>query len=176
MVKKNWIAIICCVAVAVLLCTVTYAEKGEKKGSLPAAIEAAVKALFPNAVIEKSEKEEEEVKMYEVELKEGDKKSTAKLTEDGTLVEIESVETIEALPAAVANVIKAQNGKIKNIEKAVEHAQLKVVKLDAPVTSYETEIIKDGKEIEIKIAADGTILEQKEEKKKDKEKEEHDKD
>jgi len=65
--------------------------------------------------------------------------------------------------------------QIKEVGKEVEYAQLKVVKLDAPVTSYEAEIIKDGKEVELEIAADGTIIKQETEKKKDKdeEREEH---
>jgi hypothetical protein len=168
MVRKNWIVIGLCIAVAAMLCAVAYGEKGEKKCSLPAAVQAAVKALFPNAVIGKSKMEEEEIKVYEVKVKDGNKESEAKLAEDGMLVEVESVEDINALPAAVAQTIKAQDGKLSKVEKGVEHAQLKLVKLDTPVTTYEAKITKDGKESEIKIAADGTILKQETEKKKDK--------
>jgi hypothetical protein len=167
MVRKNWIVTGCCVAVVAMLCAVAYAEKGEKKCSLPAAVEAAVKALFPNAVIEKSEKEEEKVEMYEVNVKDAGKESDVTLAADGTVVEIETVIDINALPAAAAQTIKAQDGKVSKIEKIVEQAQLKLVKLDTPITAYEAKITKDGKEIEIKVAADGTILKQ-EAKKKDK--------
>jgi hypothetical protein len=46
-----------------------------------------------------------------------------------------------------------------------------------PVTTYEAEITKDGKETEIKVAADGTILKQEvKEKKCDKEKDDNGKD
>jgi len=168
MVRKNWIVIGLCIAVAAMLCAVAYGEKGEKKCSLPAAVQAAVKALFPNAVIEKSEKEEEEVVMYEAKIKDGGKESDVVLAADGTVMEVESAEDINAVPAAVAQTIKAQDGKVNKVEKIVEHAQLKVVKLDTPITTYEAKITKDGKEIEIKIAADGTILKQETEKKKDK--------
>jgi hypothetical protein len=172
MIKKTWIVIGLCITVAAMLCAIAYAEKGEKECSLPAAVEAAVKALLPNAVIEKSNKEEKEVKTYEVKVKDGNKESEVKLTTDGTVMGVESVEVMDTLPAAVAQAIKAQNAKVKKVEKEIEYAQLKVVKLDTPVTSYEAEIIKDGKETEIKIAADGTILKQEVEEKKDKDQDE----
>jgi len=168
MVRKNWIVIGLCIAVAAMLCAVAYGEKGEKKCSLPAAVEAAVKALFPNAVIEKSEKEEEKVEMYEVNVKDAGKESDITLAADGTVAEVESAEDINAVPAAVAQTIKAQDGKVSKVEKIVEYAQLKLVKLDTLITTYEAKITKGGKESEIKIAADGTILKQETEKKKDK--------
>jgi hypothetical protein len=167
MVKKNWIVIVCCVAIVAVLCAVTYAEKGDLKGSLPAAVQAAVKTLFPNAAIDKSSKEEEEMEMYEVKIKDAGKESEVKLAEDGTVVEVESIEAIDALPEAVAKTLKAQDAKIAKAEKSVEHAQLKLVKLDTPVTTYEAKIKKDGKEVEIKVAADGTILKQEQKKEKD---------
>ena len=62
MVKKNWIVIGLCITAAIMLCTAAYGEKGGEECSLPAAIEAAVKALLPNGVITDSKKEEEEIK------------------------------------------------------------------------------------------------------------------
>lgn len=182
MTRKTWIVIGLCIAVAAMLCAVAYGEKGEKKCSLPAAVQAAVKALFPNGVISESKQEEEEIKAYEVEVKNDGKESDVKLAEDGTVIEVESDETIDTVPAAVAAAIKAQNAKIKEVGKEVKYAQLKVVKLDAPVTSYEAEIIKNGKKIELEIAADGTIIKQETEKKEcnkgkdDDDKGEHEKD
>lgn len=180
MLRKTWFVIGCCIATAAILCAVTYAEKCEMKGPLPAAVQAAVKALFQTATIEKSGMEKESVKMYEVKVKDGNKESDVKLAEDGIVVEVETVEDINALPEAVAQTFKAQDAKLSKVEKAVEHAQLKVVKLDTPITTYEAKITKGGKETEIKVAADGTILkqevEEKKEGKKHEEHEEHDKD
>jgi hypothetical protein len=176
MVRKNWIVIVCCVALVAMVCAVSYAEKSEK-GSLPAAVQAAIKALLPNGVVGESSKEEEEIEMFEVKVKDAGKESDVKIAEDGTVVEVESTEAIDALPAAVAKTFKAQDAKIKKVEKAVEHARVKVVKLDTPITTYEAKIKKDGKEVEIKVAADGSIIKQQaEEKKCDKEKKEKDKD
>jgi uncharacterized membrane protein YkoI len=169
MVRKSWIVIGLCITVAAMLCAVAFAEKGEKC-SLPAAVQAAIKALLPNGVVGESSKEEEEMEMYEVKVKDAGKESDVKLAEDGTVVEVESIETIDTLPAEVAKTFKAQDAKIEKVEKAVEYAQLKVVKLDTPITTYEAKITKDGKEVEIKVAADGTILKQETEKKKDKDK------
>jgi hypothetical protein len=160
MVKKSWIVIGLCVVAAIMLCAAAYGEKGGEKCSLPAAIEAAVKALLPNGVITGSKKEEEEIKVYEVEVKDGNVESDVKIDKDGTVIEVESDNSLDAVPAAVAETIKAQNAEVKEVDKEVEYAQLKVVKLDTPITTYEAEIIKDGKKIEIEIAADGKIIEQ----------------
>jgi uncharacterized membrane protein YkoI len=160
MTGKTWIMIVCCVALAAIVCAVTYAEKGEK-GSLPAAIEAAVKALMPNATIEKSKLGEEKVSAYEIDVKDNSKEAEVTVAEDGTAIDVEYTETMDTVPAAVSTAIKAQNAEIKEVVKVVEYARVKVVKLDAPVTSYEAEIIKDGKKMEVEFAADGKILKQK---------------
>lgn len=166
MVRKTWI-VLCCVAIAAMLCAVTYAEKCEK-GSVPAAIQAAIKALFPNASIAKCDMEEESTPVCEVKTKDGSNESDVKLAVDGTVMEVESFEAIDALPEAVAKTFKAEDAKLSKVEKAVEYAQLKVVKLETPITTYEAKITKDGKKVEIKVAADGTIILKKDaEKEKD---------
>jgi hypothetical protein len=159
MIRKNWIVIGLCVVVTAMLCAATFAEKGEKECSLSAAAQAAVKALFPNAKIEKCKMEEEEIKMCEVEVKDGNQESQIKLTDDGTVAEVETDETMDTMPAAVVQAFKAQGGEVKEVKKGVEYAQLKLVKLDTPITTYEAEITKDGKRVEIKVAADGKIIE-----------------
>jgi hypothetical protein len=154
--RKTWI-VICCVALAAMLCAVTYAEKCEK-GSVPAAIQAAIKALMPNASIEKCAMEEEPTPVCELKVKDGDKESDVKLAVDGTVMEVESFESIDALPEAVAKTFKAQDAKLSKVEKAVQYAQLKVVKLETPITTYEAKVTQKGKEVEIQVAADGTII------------------
>jgi hypothetical protein len=188
MVRKNWILVGCVMAVAVLVCAVTYAEKSEKC-SLPTAVESAVKALFSKAVIESSKKEEASICAYEVELKDNGKPASVNVGENGMVIEVETTVDMSALPDAVKKTLKAQDVNVPTVDKAVTYAELKLVKLDAPVTTYEVKVTKDGKESEIKIAADGKILKQeavekvekdekggKEEKKCGKEKDEDDKD
>jgi hypothetical protein len=174
MVRKNWILIVCCVAVAVMLCAVAYAEK-DKKVSLPAAVEAALKALIPGATVTKSELGKEGVNAYEMDAKDGSKDVEVTIAEDGTAIDAEYTESLDTVPPAVADAIKAQKAEIKEVVKIVKYAEVKVVKLDAPGTSYEAEIVKDGKKMEIEFAADGKILKQTVMKEK-KDKEEKDKD
>ena len=189
MVRKNWILIGCVVAVAALVCAVTYAEKSETKDALPSAVQSAVKALFPKAVIEKSTKEEASIGAYEVELKDNGKAASVNVGENGTVIEVETTVDMNALPDAVKKTLKAQDVNVPTVDKAVTYAELKLVELKAPVTTYEVKVTKDGKESEIKIAANGKILKQeaaekvekdekggKEEKKCDKEKTEDDDD
>ena len=179
MTRKTWIVIGCCITFAVMLCAVVYAEKGEKECSLSAAAQAAVKALFPNAVVEKCKMDEEELKMCEVKVKDGDKESEIKLTDDGTVAEVETAETLDTVPAAVAQTLKSQGAEVSKVKKGVEYAQLKLVKLDTPITTYEAKIGKDDEKIEIKVAADGTIIKHEIEKKechKDKDNDDDDKD
>ena len=190
MVRKNWILIGCVVAVAALVCAVTYAEKSETKDALPSAVQSAVKAKFSkNAVIEKSTKEEASIGAYEVELKDNGKAASVNVGENGTVIEVETTVDMNALPDAVKKTLKAQDVNVPTVDKAVTYAELKLVELKAPVTTYEVKVTKDGKESEIKIAANGKILKQeaaekvekdekggKEEKKCGKEKDEDDKD
>jgi hypothetical protein len=177
MVRKNWIVIVCCVAVAAMLCAVAYGEKGEKECSLSAALQSAVKAIFPNGVIEKCKIEEASVKVTEATLKDNGKEAEVKLADDGMVVEVDATVDMNSLPAAVTQTIKSQNAEVKEIDKNIEYAQLKYVKLDTPKTYYEVDINKDGKKIEMEIAADGTILKQEvKEKKCDKEKDDNGKD
>ena len=177
MARRNRIVIVLCIAAAVMLCTAAFGEKGENKGALPAAVEAAIKALFPKATVDESKMDQESLRVYEVGIKDVNKEYDVTVSEDGVAAEVCNEETLDTLPAAVAQAIKAQNGEVKEAEKEVKYAQLKMVKLDTPVTSYEAKIIKDDKTIEIKIAVDGTILKQHEAEKKkcDKDKDDDDK-
>ena len=172
MVRKSRITIGCLAAVAAMLCAAAYAEKGEMKGVLPAAVQAAVKAMFPSGTIETSKMKEMEMTTYEVELK----GASVNVGEDGMVASVETVEDMNALPAAVAQTIKAQGAKAAKVEKKVKHAELKLVRLAAPVTTYEAKVAKDGKEMEIVVAADGKILKQEAEKKEEKEKKDKDED
>jgi hypothetical protein len=169
MVRKSLIVIAGVIAIAVF---VYAAEKAETKVSLPAAVESAVKAMFPKAVIEKSKAEKASIKAYEVELKDNGKTASMNVAADGTVAEVETTEAMAALPAEVAKTIKAQDANVTTVDKAVKYAELKLVKLDAPVTTYEAKITKDGKKMEVKIAADGKILKQEAVVKESKEKNE----
>jgi len=159
MIRRNWIVTVLCIATAVVLCNSAFGGKCERGGGLPAAVEESVKALFPNAEIDEVEMERESVKAYEVEVEDGSTEYDVTIAEDGTVMEISSDESMDTIPAAVAQVIESQNAEVKEIEKEVEYAEVMVVELDVPQTSYDVELIIDGETVEFEIAADGTILE-----------------
>ncbi len=165
--KLAYIAMVVCV----IACVVTYAGKDkQKKSFLPPAVKAALNALYPKAEIEEVEVEKEGLKVYEVELEQNGREIEVMLAKDGTLVEVETEMALQGLPEAVAKAITkaAKGATIKEVNKEVTYAVVKLVKLAQPQTSYEAELSKEGAECEIEVAADGTILEQSKWKKCDK--------
>lgn len=171
MTKKNVIGI--AVIMAVIACVV-YAEEGKEKGKccrkdLPDAVKAAIKALFPAGEIKEFKKEKESLKLCEVGIDVNGVKLDVDVACDGTVAEVETNQDINSLPAAVAKTAADKGGEIIDADKEVVYAELKLVKLDTPVTMYEIKIKKDGKIKELKIAPDGSILsEEKKECKEDK--------
>lgn len=149
------------VVVGVIACVVTYADR-HRQPCLPPAVKAALDVLYPDAEIEEAEVEKESLKVYEVELEHNGREVELTIAPDGTILEVETEIPLEDLPEAVAQAIAqaAQGATIKEVDKEVSYAVLKLVKLDQPQTSYEAELDKDGAECEIEFAADGTILEQ----------------
>ncbi len=149
------------ILIGAMVCVLTYAGR-HRETSLPAAVEAAIKALYPQAVIEEVQVEQEGLKVYEVELEQNRQDVEVTVAPDGTIVEVETELAMEDLPPAVAAAITqaAEGARIKEVIEEVTYAVVKLVKLDRPQTSYEAELIRDGKISEIEVAADGTILEQ----------------
>jgi len=160
MERKSWKFVVMAVFVVAVVCMVTYAD--HKKLCLPAAVKAAIEALYPQAEIEEAEVEEEGLKVYEVELEQNGQEVELTVTPDGTLVEVETEMALEGLPELVAKAIAeaAEGATVKEVSKEVTYAVVKLVMLDEPETSYEVELSKDGAVCEIEVAADGTILEQ----------------
>lgn len=150
------------VVIGAVVCAVAYAGKcKKKKPKLPAAAKAAVKALYPKGEIEEVEVEKEGIKLYEVELEQNGKEYEVAVTADGNVVEVETEIGLASLPPRVRAAITeaAEGGKVGEVTKEVTYAVVKLVVLDKPVTSYEAEVVKDGSECEIEVAANGTVLE-----------------
>jgi biopolymer transport protein ExbD len=166
--------IVLIVVILAIVCATVYAKKHDGKIELPKAVKAAIKALYPAGNIEKTEMKKKSLELYEVKLDANGVITEIMTDADGTVAAVETKEKIGSLPPAVAKAAASKGGKVVEAEKKVVHAELKLVKLGAPVTKYEVKIEKDGKTIELKIAADGKIL--KEEKEKKEKKEHHDDD
>ncbi len=160
--RQKCLKLIAIVAVVgAIVCVATYAGKQEKD-PLPSAVRAAINELYPDAVIEEAKLEEEAVKVYGVELKQAGQEFEVTLALDGTIMEVESELAVSDLPAAVkAAVIQASAGaEIEQVKEEVTYWVVTLRKLETPKVTYEAELIKDGQEVEIELAVDGTILKQ----------------
>jgi hypothetical protein len=153
----KWMVVIVAVS---LLGGMSYGEKDKGKPELSAAFKAVVKAMFPTASVDKVTVGVEGVKVVEIELKDGEKDCSIDLTEDGTVISVETQVAMKGLPKAVAKAIKDKAGdaEITVVERDEIRAVVKVVVLEKPETVYETKFVKDGKEYELKVAASGAVL------------------
>lgn len=159
--KSKYLKMTGIVLLVAAVCTIVYAERQETL-KLPDAVVEAVDQIAPDAVIEEAEFEEVELDIYEVELAGGIEVMVAP---DGVVVAVETADTLENLPQAVADAIKALAGdaSVEEIEKKVTYAEVQIVELETPVTTYEAEFVKDGREIEVELSADGKVLSLEEE-------------
>jgi len=147
------------VMVAVLLSMATYADWGSGV-RLPAAVTKALRGLYPGATLEEAQQEMEGMRVYEVELKQGEREFEVTVAPNGTVIEVESEISVEELPDPVKAALRraAQGAKIEEVSKEVTEWVVTLKKLDEPQVSYEAEVVKNGREIELAFAADGKLL------------------
>jgi hypothetical protein len=137
------------------------------KGELPAAVAKAIEDNVPGAEIEILTVEKEAgIVLYDIEFKAG--RGEIEVAEDGMVMDISSIITMEDLPKAAAEVIEeaTEGGTIKQIEKSEVRAEIKkegergtIVRITAPKYVYEAEFTKGGRMAEIQVAPDGTVVE-----------------
>lgn len=140
-------------------------EKGEAK--LPAAVVKAIEDNVPDADIEDMEVEEKGgIVLYDIEFEAN--KGEIEVAEDGSVIDIATIITMEEVPEAAAKALKeATEGlTIVKIEKSEVWSEVKmegdvgtIVKFDSPKYIYEAEVTKDSQTGEIEVAADGTVIE-----------------
>jgi uncharacterized membrane protein YkoI len=177
MVKKHW-KLIAVIAVAGLaLCVGAVATRqtvgGEKEVSInqvPEAVKATILAEAKGGSVEEIEVEIEDGQtIYEAEVIIDGQEVEIEVAADGTLLskgieddedegddddhdedEDEEEVSLDEVPEAVKATIlrEAAGAEIKELERETEDGQ----------TVYEAEAIIDGQEVEIKVAADGTLL------------------
>jgi len=125
---------------------------------------AALKKTFPEATVTEVEREQAwGMKVYEAELKQGDKEMDVKLSLDGAIIEVETELSMSDVPKAVAEAIAkaAKGSKVTEVEKVELLGKIKsgkVVKLDKPKIFYEAEYRTLGIPVEIKVAPDGSRM------------------
>ena len=61
------------------------------------------------------------------------------------------------------NILLVLGHKVKEVSKEIEYYVITLKKLEAPLVSYEVEVEKDGKEVEVEFAPDGSVLKDDEE-------------
>jgi predicted heme/steroid binding protein len=142
-------------------------QEKKMKVELPAAVAKAVQVNVPNAEIETLTVEKEAgITLYDIEFKAG--KGEIEVAEDGTVMDIATIITMNDIPQAAAEAIRkaALGATIKQVEKSEVRAEIKkedkkgtIVKLAAPQYVYEAELAKNGQTGEIQVAADGTVIE-----------------
>ena len=156
---RKWIGLV--VLVTVMVCAITYADKGEGKSvTLPDAVKSAIQKAYPQAVIGNASTEKE-FEIFEVIVKQNGQESEPSIAADGTILSVETIVVKEKLPDAVAKALSkaAEGAEIKEVEQSITYAVIKPVKLNAPETAYAAMLTKDGNTCEIKLGADGTVLE-----------------
>ncbi len=151
------------VMILAVICAAVSAKK-EGKLELPKAVKDAIKAMWPKSEIKKAETEKKCIEFYEVEVDVNGMKTEIVTDADGIVLAVKTKEKANALPAAVAKTA-SKEGRIVEAEKKVVHAKYEVVKLDKPMIKYMVKVEKKNKTIELKIAEDGKILEEKKQKK-----------
>jgi uncharacterized membrane protein YkoI len=160
--KKKSAQAVVLVLIVVLVCSIAIAKKyHDKKASLPALAEKSLAESYPGASIKEVQKDEADVKVFEVELALADgKKIDVTVAADGTIMETGNEIEASDLPFDASKIIP-NGSEIKEVESEVKYAVLAPVALDQPETTYNLEILVDGEKVELEVAADGTILENK---------------
>jgi uncharacterized membrane protein YkoI len=144
----------CCAIALFLLASTIFAEEKEAKVTLkdlPPAVQKAVQNLIKGAELKGLFKEKENGKtVYEVETIKNGKTRDALIDAGGAVLEIEEGTTLNEIPgpAKAAMEKAATGGKVTKVETVTKGG----------VTNYEVAIAKAGKDSEIKVKADGSII------------------
>lgn len=124
---------------------------------------AAIQKAYPAAKVGKATVETEDgVELYEVKLTSNAAEFEAAVTQNGTIMEIETPVSAKDLPQAVTDAVAAAvpGAQIKETSKEEILADAKTGKLATPRMSYVIEVTKDGKEGELTVGADGKVSQQ----------------
>jgi hypothetical protein len=140
------------------------ARRGQRASSepqLPAAVASAVTSAFPDATVGEFEQDTDGgIAVYIVDLSTGPE---VEVTADGVIVEVSYDTDMKKVPAAAAQALQkagagATLGEVLRVEAHADINGGKVVKLAQPRTEYSAIFEQGGKTGEIRVAADGTIV------------------
>lgn len=172
-IHPAWLFFVVVLALGLTLSTGCVKQEGveqeeEARAELPAAVIKAVKADFPDSQIDKVEIDEEAgITLYDIEFIAD--QGEIEVAQDGTVLDVATVITMEDLPKAAAEAIQkaAEEATIKRLERSEVRSEIKeeegkgrLVKLDRPRYVYEAELVKGDQTGEIEVDADGNVIEQ----------------
>lgn len=151
-------ALWCALAISGMVTGKLWAEsKPVSIENLPKIVTDAVSKMFPKAkLIEATVESEEGESEYEVTIKDDGKKIDVKVEADGDIEEFEKEIDVKDLPTAVTVALEKKYPKaVLNSAEAI----YEVEKGKAEFEFYEVQLKSaDGKEVEVMIKADGTIV------------------
>jgi uncharacterized membrane protein YkoI len=134
---------------------------------LPAKVMAAVEATVPDAEVAMAEVSEEGgITVYDIEFK--NDMGEMEVADDGTVIEVVSIVTMDDLPEAAAAAIQKAAGDmtINRLEKSEIRSEIDTEGETAAVTmlenlryKYEAELARNDSTAEITVDADGNIVE-----------------
>ncbi len=121
----------------------------------------AIQKLVPGGKVQETEPEVLLVRVYEVEVKTGNREVDVCVLEDGSVLSVEEKVEPSQLPQAVANKIAEliKGGKLLELEKIEQHGELKLVPLAEPRIQYEFDAKVNGKKHEFRLTTDGKLVE-----------------
>jgi uncharacterized membrane protein YkoI len=144
--------------------TTARAQKADAAAKLPDPVKKAFQAKFPKGEILKVDAEDENgVKVYDIEFKDGSIEKETDIAADGTVIEVTVVVEPRSVPYSAMYAIRnaAPNGRVKRIERveiSYETKDGKAVKLDKPRVCFEVEMTKGNQVAEVVVAADGKVV------------------
>jgi uncharacterized membrane protein YkoI len=144
-------AFLFCMMVSSLYIFDVYAEQKLKVKDLPKAVQKTVQDLVKDAELKGLSKEEEKGQtVYEVETLKNGKTRDARIDARGVILEVEAGSTLKEIPGPAKAAIEkaAMGGEIWKVEAVTKNG----------VTAYEAAITKAGKNTEIKVTSDGSII------------------
>ncbi len=140
------------------------ASPQKPKVELPENVRKAFKKAFPDGKIEKLDVDEENgVKVFDIEFRNGALEQETDIAADGTVLEVTLVVEAKTLPpGAMKAIAKAsEGGKLGRIEKidiSYETRDGRIVKLPKVVTHFAAEFSKGDKRFEVVVTPDGALV------------------
>jgi len=146
--------------IAVLLTAVTWAQRPGQTPKLSAVVEQAARDVFPNGRVVEVEYGHRVVRLVEVTVINDGQEHDLVFSQNGVLLSIKQEIDPDDLPLSVRDTVRtvAGHGDIQEAEQIRIVAELGFVPVASPRTEYEAEFRKDGREQEVVVSQDGSII------------------